>query len=271
MKKLYFLSLFFVTYLISAQTNTNVGITGKVDGVYINEIHYDNTGTDVGEFIEVAGPALTDLSSYTITLYNGSSSGNVSYLTLNLSGTIDDEGNGVGAISFAISGIQNGDPDAIALSKTNSTNIQFLSYDGAMAIAATNGPAIGLNAVDILATELGTAPIGSSLEYDETSMTWINISDDTPGAFAQGTPLSIKQNAISGLKVYPNPVVDGKFFIDTQANASKEVNVFDILGKQVLKTVTTENTVNVANIKSGVYIVKITEEGKTATRKLVIK
>ncbi|WP_353743406.1 T9SS type A sorting domain-containing protein [Flavobacterium sp. 38-13] len=29
--------------------------------------------------------------------------------------------------------------------------------------------------------------------------------------------------------------------------------------------------VNVSNLKDGVYIVKITEEGKTATRKLLIK
>ena len=36
--------------------------------VFINEIHYDNTGTDAGEFIEIAGPAGTDLSGYSIVL-----------------------------------------------------------------------------------------------------------------------------------------------------------------------------------------------------------
>ncbi len=39
--------------------------------VFINEIHYDNTGTDAGESIEVAGPAGTDLTGWTIVLYNG--------------------------------------------------------------------------------------------------------------------------------------------------------------------------------------------------------
>lgn len=77
-------------------------------------------------------------------------------------------------------------------------------------------------------------------------------------------------NAISGLKVYPNPVVDGKLYINTDANSSKEVVIYDVLGKQVLKA-TTNNAVNVSNLNGGVYIVKITEEGKTATRKLVIK
>ena len=269
MKKIYTL-LFSVALALGANAQTNVGITGNVGGVYINEIHYDNVGADVGEFIEVAGPAGTDLSTYTLTLYNGSNSGNVSYNTLVLSGVIDNEGNGVGAVSFSypVDGIQNGAPDAIALSKTGSTDVQFLSYEGAMAIAATNGPAQGLTAVDILVVEISTA-VGTSLEYDEASSAWVNISDDTPGTFAQGA-LSVKQNAIQGLKVYPNPVTNGTFYINTNADSTKEVVVYDVLGKQVVKTTTT-NAVNVSNLKGGVYIVKITEEGKTATRKLVIK
>jgi len=82
--------------------------------------------------------------------------------------------------------------------------------------------------------------------------------------------LSVKDNNIAGLKVYPNPVTGGKFSIATNSNADKAVTIFDVLGKQVLNTIATE-TVNVSNLKAGVYIVKITEEGNTATRKLVIK
>jgi hypothetical protein len=44
-----------------------------------------------------------------------------------------------------------------------------------------------------------------------------------------------------------------------------------VLGKQVVNTTISGSTVNVANLKNGVYIVKITENGKTATRKLVIR
>ncbi|MGZ8869334.1 MAG: endonuclease, partial [Thermoanaerobaculia bacterium] len=39
--------------------------------VFINEFHYDNTGGDTGEFIEIAGPAGTNLTGYVIELYNG--------------------------------------------------------------------------------------------------------------------------------------------------------------------------------------------------------
>ncbi len=32
--------------------------------IFINEIHYDNTGGDAGEGVEIAGPAGTDLSGW---------------------------------------------------------------------------------------------------------------------------------------------------------------------------------------------------------------
>lgn len=42
--------------------------------VFINEIHYDNSGTDSGEPIEIAGPAGTDLTGWSVVLYNGNGS-----------------------------------------------------------------------------------------------------------------------------------------------------------------------------------------------------
>lgn len=39
--------------------------------VRISEIHYDSTGTDAGERIEVSAPVGTSLSGWSIVLYNG--------------------------------------------------------------------------------------------------------------------------------------------------------------------------------------------------------
>lgn len=94
--------------------------------------------------------------------------------------------------------------------------------------------------------------------------TWASV---TPQATA-----SLTDNAIAGLKVYPNPVSGNNFYISSDATAVKSVAVYDVLGKQVINTkVENEAAINVSNLNAGVYIVKITEEGKTATRKLVIK
>ena len=93
------------------------------------------------------------------------------------------------------------------------------------------------------------------------------------GAYAYVTAavLGINQNAIAGLNIYPNPVSGSILNIETAANGSKAVAIFDVLGKQVVNVTTANTTINVANLNAGIYIVKITEEGKTATRKLVIK
>jgi len=132
----------------------------------------------------------------------------------------------------------------------------------------------------------GTGPTGTALSNTTAAIRnngGCTDTDSNSADFTAGAPtprnnataaaicvLSTKNNEISGLKIYPNPVKDGLLYIDTQANADKNVTVFDILGKQVINVSTTSNTVNVSNLKDGVYFVKITEAGKTATRKLVI-
>jgi len=90
--------------------------------------------------------------------------------------------------------------------------------------------------------------------------------------FSGSTPvLKVKQNSIAGLNMYPNPVTNGNLYITSNSNQAKSVAVYDILGKQVVKTNTINNTVNVSNLKGGLYIVRITEDGKTETRKLMIE
>ncbi len=83
--------------------------------------------------------------------------------------------------------------------------------------------------------------------------------------------LRIERNAINGFSLYPNPVTDGVLTINTLNNADKKIQIFDILGKQVLSTNLKGRELNVSKLNSGIYILKILEEGKMATRKLVIK
>jgi hypothetical protein len=77
-------------------------------------------------------------------------------------------------------------------------------------------------------------------------------------------------DAISGLKIYPNPVKN-LLNITSDSFEAKTVAIYNVLGKVVLSEKVTNAPVNVANLAKGVYVVKVTEEGKTATRKLVIE
>jgi uncharacterized protein len=134
--------------------------------VFINEIHYDTAGADVGEFIEVAGAAGTDLTGWSLVLYNGN--GGVVYDTEALTGIIPNQDDGFGTLAFLIPGIQNGSPDGVALVDPSGAVVQFLSYEGTL--TATNGPAAGLTSVDIGVLET-SAPLGSSLQAGGTGFT----------------------------------------------------------------------------------------------------
>ena len=128
-----------------------------------SEIHYDNFGTDANEAIEIEGPAGTDLTGWSVVLYNGN--GGVPYDTRALSGTIAlrCDGRGVVALRYAVDGIQNGSPDGFALIDGAGNVVEFLSYEGV--VAATDGPAAGTTSTDIGAAEV-SSPAGQSLQRD---------------------------------------------------------------------------------------------------------
>ena len=169
-----------------------LGITGSraqgTPAVFINEIHYDNSGTDGGEFVEIAGPAGTNLAEYSIVLYNGS--GGAAYDTDALSGLIPNQQDGYGTVSlgYPSNGIQNGSPDGIALVH-NGVAIQFLSYEGTF--VAVGGAANGMTGVDIGVSEDGSRPLGESLRLIGTGtgysdFTWASSAAASPGAVNQG-------------------------------------------------------------------------------------
>ena len=147
--------------------------------VRFSEIHYDNAGVDVGEAIEIFGPAGTDLTGWKIVLYDGN--GGVTYNTTTLSGTIPATcgASGVVVTNYPENGIQNGSPDGMALVDASNNVVQFLSYEGAF--AATNGPANGMTSVDIGVSEATTTPVGNSLQFDSGTNTWTG-----PAAFSFG-------------------------------------------------------------------------------------
>jgi hypothetical protein len=131
-------------------------------GLFVNELHYDNFGTDVGEAMEVAGPAGFSLTGWSVWLYNGT--GGAYYDTANLSGLLPNQQNGFGTVSFVFPSIliQNGSPDGFALVDPSNAVVQFLSYEGTF--TATNGPAIGLTSTDIGVAETSATPAGYSLQ-----------------------------------------------------------------------------------------------------------
>ncbi|GAA4809728.1 PQQ-binding-like beta-propeller repeat protein [Litoribaculum gwangyangense] len=84
--------------------------------------------------------------------------------------------------------------------------------------------------------------------------------------------LSTSKESINGFSVYPNPVNNGEFYVSTASNGVKSIQIFDMLGKKVYsKSIEVNEKIGISNLRAGVYILKVVEDDKLATTKLVIK
>ncbi|PIB33551.1 hypothetical protein BFP78_04640 [Gaetbulibacter sp. 5U11] len=92
--------------------------------------------------------------------------------------------------------------------------------------------------------------------------------DDTVFTIPTLSTTTFKQSEFS---VFPNPTSNGFVNIKTANNQPVAVVAYDVLGKQVLNTTLTTSRLNVSNLKAGVYILKLTQNGATTTKKLVIE
>ena len=86
--------------------------------------------------------------------------------------------------------------------------------------------------------------------------------------------IGIQEIEVDGLKIYPNPAKD---FITVEIddyNSQVQVEVLNLLGQVVLtQSIDSElsNRINTSNLDAAVYLVKVSSNGKTSTRKVAIQ
>ena len=71
--------------------------------------------------------------------------------------------------------------------------------------------------------------------------------------------------------LYPNPAVNDVVYITTGNNYGKDITVYDIFGKVVLRDRIKTNVLNISKLVPGVYFLQVEERNKSMTRKLVVK
>lgn len=133
----------------------------------------------------------------------------------------------------------------------------------------------------------GTGPTGTALTNPvgvlrnnagctDTNNNATDFTVGTPTARNTATALNvcstngIKENSIAGLSIYPNPAKN-ILNITSDSSEAKSVAIYNVLGKVVLSEKVTNAPINIANLASGVYVIKVSEGDKTASRKLVIE
>lgn len=247
--------------------------------VFINEIHYDNVGTDVGEAIEIAGPAGTDLSGWSLVLYNGANG--AVYDTRALSGVIPNQQNGFGVVveTYPSNGIQNGAPDGLALVDAGNNVVQFLSYEGAF--TAVGGPANGMLSTDIGVSQSGAGPIGHSLQlsgsgqiYEDFS--WAAEAANTFGAVNTGQSFTgATADPLLNEFVLNHVGTDTNEYVEVAGDANTDYTAFTILqiegdgaGAGVVDSATAVGVTNAAGYWTTGFLTNVFENG-TVTLLLV--
>ena len=254
--------------------------------IRINEGDVDQAGTDVTEFVEILSESPNfSLEDYIVVFYNGSD--DESYRTVDLTGYVtDSEGffiigssatPGVDISIGTSNTIQNG-PDAVAIYQDLASNFP-------------NGtPVTDVNLIDAIV--YGTnddddpellAGLNQTIQYDEDlngNSEEESIQNDGSGSFCVDLPtlratnaclLGVEETNAVIFNVYPNPATMGYIEILSKTTTPKTVSVFDILGKQIIKTTLTNQRMDISQLNSGVYILKIEQGKNTATMKLVVK
>jgi Secretion system C-terminal sorting domain len=165
---------------------------------------------------------------------------------------------------------------------TDGTTWTILSNNaGGLTIAFTATPMVTLNFPAICNNQANFAFRIVSI-FDPAGTDYVAVTTGTAyspstGAwridnvkFTGTVSLGIQQNEISGLRLFPNPAKDFLYISSDNAEA-KQLTIYDVVGKVVINTKVTNGAVNVSALNRGVYMAKVIQEGKTASRKLVIE
>ncbi len=179
-------------------------------GLVINEVDYDQPGSDDAEFVEIYNGSSADigLSGLSLVFINGSNGAEYSSIDLSSAGTLAAGqylvvgsnsvlGNVPGteltiAFAQATNNVQNGAPDAVGLYNSNTDELlDALSYEGSVTAGTINGSATGtFNFVEGTASiaEDSNVDTGSlcrspnGIDTDDASVDWAFVSTPTPGA-----------------------------------------------------------------------------------------
>ncbi|WP_431133638.1 T9SS type A sorting domain-containing protein [Psychroserpens mesophilus] len=82
--------------------------------------------------------------------------------------------------------------------------------------------------------------------------------------------LSIDTAEKHKFKIYPNPA-ENQVFIESESLNEIIINIYNLIGENVLSRPLKNNFVNVSSLNSGVYMLNIEQDNRTVTKKLIIR
>ncbi|MEE9348590.1 MAG: FG-GAP-like repeat-containing protein [Flavobacteriaceae bacterium] len=93
--------------------------------------------------------------------------------------------------------------------------------------------------------------------------------DATINIIENSAPLSINENLISSISLYPNPTTNELTIKSQNSLENSIIAIFDIQGKKVYNSFYNSDKINVANLEQGIYFLRIIHENKTIKLKFI--
>ncbi len=249
----------------ACEMTTNNGGSGDID-IYFSEYIEGSSNNKVLEIANFTGSTV-NMSIYSLKLsFNGNANWSTTY-------------------SFPPSTfINNGDVYVIA---NGGSTVCTSEYDNLNnAITSFNGnDAIGLFKNDVLIDILGDFNSSSNYaqnttlvrkpEVDRPTITfdineWNSFGSNNCDDLGQhNQTLSNPDFELNDITIYPNPLKENTLFIST--NQELDIEIYDVLGKFISRSTisTNNNEVDVAKLRSGIYIVRITSDSGSISKKLI--
>ena len=192
---------------------------------WINEIHYDNEGTDRNEFVEVVvqDPENWYLGDLVLYMYNGYDG--VQYCLDSISEfESGDRENGYQIYTWFQRGIQNDTEGMILVFRD--TLIDILAYEGSF--TGTNEPADGILFPDIGAKETGSGPDTCAIYLNGMpGSDWI-YGPATPGEFNPGQTIADEPCPVI-LETFDAAYHEGAVHLNWSTASETETSAFRIL------------------------------------------
>lgn len=251
----------FSAIISSSVVTPPTGSTGAGRFSYLNQPTGATTAIDT--YSTMTG-ALDPLVYYKVTLTPQAG------IPLNLNSmTFKSQRSSTGVRTFAVRSSVDNYATNLAASVTSSTasiqpgNIFFVLSDANTSTSnISTGNTVALNYVGL------TTPVTLRFYGWNSEVAGGSFSIDDVVISGSTGALATNQFQIEGLKIFVNY---NQLNVVSENNVLKSVAVYNVLGKQVINTTTSGNPINVSELASGIYIVKVTENGKSNTLKVVIQ
>ncbi len=203
----------------------------------VNEIDYDQIGSDTAEFLEIlnVSGAAVDLGPYSVVLVNGSIG--AVYQTVDLPAVqlaagdyyvlCEDAGTVANCDLDILNSIQNGAPDAVAIENQGAI-VDTVSYEGDTA-GYVEGSGVGL--IDLGATGFENSGISRFPDGVDTDSNNIDLSPRciTPGSANVADDTNCPEPAVTGIVVneidYDQPGVDDAEFVELFVTGNQPVDL----------------------------------------------